>query len=225
MLISLLIQFADGSLSALDFIKILVFLIVAVTVAMTIHEFSHALASYALGDSTAKYQGRLSLNPFRHMNLMGMLMLLIFGFGWANPVNIQASKFKHPRSGLMITAAAGPLSNFIMAFLFTGLYRLTYYMPADMAVLQYNLTMLIIYIVTLNITLGIFNLIPIPPLDGSKIVGELLPLKYRYKYYDLERYYFIILIGLILLLNYFNFIGFIESHIINLFDNIWNFIL
>lgn len=137
--------------------------IVALIIALSIHEFAHAYTAYILGDDTAK--SRISLNPLVHLDIWGTLMLLIVGFGWGKPVEVNPYNFKNPRKDIALVALAGPVSNFITAFI-------------CFAILQYidfmGLAMLLSAIMYLNLGLGIFNLIPLYPLDGSKIIFAFL---------------------------------------------------
>lgn len=139
--------------------------------AITVHEYAHGRVAYEFGDATAASMGRLSLNPLRHLDPLGTVTLLLFGFGWAKPVPINPYNFRDYRSGMLWVSFAGPLANFALALLSLFLF----FLPARMGVhwplyLQF-FNMLVIY----NILLGVFNLIPIPPLDGSKILAALAP--------------------------------------------------
>lgn len=173
-------------LSNFDIVEILI-RAVAVLMALSVHELCHGFAAYLLGDKTAKTMGRLSLNPLRHLDPFGSLCLLLFGFGWAKPVMINPRYFKKPKRDLALVSLAGPLSNFIMAFLGLVVFKIL-----TMAHLLYYgnvISELIVQIITtvvfLNIGLGVFNLLPIPPLDGSKILLPLLPTKL---FVDIMRY-------------------------------------
>lgn len=159
---------------------------VAVLFCLTVHEVSHGLAANALGDPTAKSQNRLSLNPLRHIDIFGTLMMLVAGFGWAKPVPVDMRYFRHPKLGMAVTALAGPVSNFILAYL-ALLVRaavLPFYMTSGgtgwYLAVDFTETLAI-----LSIGLGIFNLIPIPPLDGSKVLEGILPDRI---YYAILRY-------------------------------------
>ena len=143
----------------------------AVLVCLTVHETCHALAAYALGDPTAKRQHRLSLNPLHHIDWLGLAMLMLAGFGWAKPVPVNPYFFKKPKSGMALTALAGPVSNFLLALL--ALVALRFFLPVLGGASLLNQFLLECAI--LSIGLGVFNLIPIPPLDGSKVLGALLP--------------------------------------------------
>lgn len=160
---------------------------VAVLLAISFHEMAHGYAAYLLGDKTAKSMGRLSLNPLRHLDPVGAICLLLFGFGWAKPVMINPVYFKKPKRDMALTALAGPVSNFILAFLAILLFKLlalTAFGQSMGYVAQLLFSFLSTF-ATLNIGLGVFNLIPIPPLDGSKIFLPLLPPRL---YMDILRY-------------------------------------
>lgn len=160
---------------------------IAVLLAISVHEMSHGYAAYFLGDKTAKSMGRLSLNPLRHLDPVGALCLLVFGFGWAKPVMINPAYFKKPKRDMALTALAGPLSNFILAFLSLAVFKLLTlapFMNSSFIVAEWIATFLSTFAL-LNIGLGVFNLIPIPPLDGSKVFLPLLPPRL---YMDIMRY-------------------------------------
>ena len=168
---------------------------VAVILCLTVHETSHGLAAYVLGDPTAKREHRLSLNPLRHVDLVGLLMMFFVGFGWAKPVPVDMRYFKKPKSGMAITAFAGPLSNFLLALLLLFIARMMYfYAPAtELLLMIYDFVMTT---AILSIGLGIFNLIPIPPLDGSKVLFAFLPDQTYLKLMYYERYGMIVLLVL-----------------------------
>lgn len=203
-------------------LQAIVFSLVAIIIAMTFHECAHAFAAYKCGDPTAKMLGRMTLNPMKHINPMGMILLLLFGFGWANPVIITASNFKNKRVGMVVTSAAGPLTNFILSFLSLFIYVIFMILSivhGDNFIFS-NLAMLFYYISMYNMSLGIFNLIPLPPLDGSKIVAGFLPSKWQYKYLSLERYSQILFIVLIIVLNRLNFLSPLMNALYGLFYKI-----
>lgn len=165
-----------------------------------IHEYAHALTACKLGDRTAKFQGRLTLNPLAHIDPIGAIMILLVGFGYAKPVPVNMRNFPRQRRKLYmgITALAGPLSNLIMALIMTVFYCLFFKLflkdPGDM---YYNLCVFFRYASVINISLAVFNLIPIPPLDGSRIMNAVLPDKYYYKLMQYERYIMLALFVLI----------------------------
>jgi Zn-dependent protease len=137
-----------------------------------VHEISHGYAAYKLGDNTAKFTGRLSLNPLRHIDPIGFLCILLVGFGWAKPVMVNPYNLKNPKVDMALIAAAGPISNFIMAFLASFIYVYLWY--AFFPLNSYVKLVLENFLI-FNLTLGVFNLIPFPPLDGSKIVMGIMP--------------------------------------------------
>ncbi len=164
-------------------------LIVVVILSLSVHELSHGFAAWKLGDPTAKYDGRLSLNPLRHLDPFGTLSMLFFGFGWAKPVMINPNYFKNLKRDTALVSLAGPLSNFLLAFI--GMFGLLYLYPLTKSL--YVFEFFSIWVIA-NISLGVFNLIPIPPLDGSKIFLSLLPRKMYYEILRYEQFGFIILI-------------------------------
>ncbi len=163
-----------------------------------IHEICHGAAAYALGDHTAATQGRLSLNPLHHIDLFGLFMLLILRVGWAKPVSVDMRNFRHPKRDMAITALAGPASNFVLAALSMVLFGLLY-VPLQTSAAGEFVLGLLNNMAYLSISLGIFNLIPFPPLDGSKILFSFLSDTAYQRLMFLERYGMIILMGLVLL--------------------------
>lgn len=162
----------------------------ALLLAITFHEYAHARVSYSLGDPTPKWRGRLSLNPLVHLDPIGLLMLWLFRFGWAKPVEINPSYYDEPRKGMILVSLAGPLANLILAFLTMFILKLN--------ILHIGFLDNFIYILFLyNLTLAVFNMIPIPPLDGSKILAGLLPARQAYEFSQLETYGPFILILLV----------------------------
>lgn len=188
----------------------LLFVVPCVLFALTIHEVSHGYMAYRLGDPTARNMGRLTLNPMKHLDLFGTICMILFHFGWARPVPINTRYFKKPRRDTALTAAAGPISNFIMAFLGLLVQEILFAIfvrhPATSQFaynLQYAALTLFSYFHILNLSLGMFNLIPVPPLDGSRIFLTFLPAKYYFGIMQYERY---IQLGLMLLL----WLGFLD---------------
>ncbi len=180
-----------------DWVSLLTFLftVAAALLCITLHELSHGFAAYLLGDPTAKNAGRLTLNPIRHLDILGLLMMVTVHVGWAKPVPINMRYFKHPKRDLAITALAGPLSNFVIAFLALLVGHGVYAWGSDSMAAAYVLLALM-YIAVLSLGLGLFNLIPISPLDGSKILLSFLPEKICYTVLRYERY---IAIGMVAL--------------------------
>lgn len=170
---------------------------------LSVHEFAHGYAAYKMGDGTAKYMGRLNLNPSSHLDPIGAICLFFFGFGWAKPVPINPNNFRRDRlkSGMVITSLAGPLANLVVAFVsLLFLYILSAFdINAEGVMLQLIrvVSMLLYILVSMNISLAVFNLIPIPPLDGSKILNAVLPARIYFRIMQYERYGFIILLILI----------------------------
>ncbi len=156
--------------------------VVCAVISLSFHEFSHAFAAYQLGDDLAKRMGRLTLNPLKHLSVVGVLMLAVFKFGWAKPVPIDMRRFKNPKAGMALTALAGPVSNVLLAFLsclilsllfraYRDNYRVLY--STDSA--GYYIVLFFVMLAMLNAGLAVFNLIPISPLDGSKVLAIILP--------------------------------------------------
>lgn len=170
-------------------LKLLIYTAPATLLAITVHEAAHGLVSYWLGDPTPKLDGRLSLNPLHHLDLIGTLCLLIFRFGWAKPVMVNPGYYKHPKQGMALSAMAGPIMNFILAFLSLGAYVGLYYYAGGIGsgITRYFI-LFFEYSGIINIGLGVFNLIPLPPLDGSKVLGILLPERVYFKLMRYERY-------------------------------------
>lgn len=165
-------------------IKFYIFSALAALVALTVHEFCHGYAAYRLGDNTAKNLGRLTFNPLKHIDLVGVLCMIVFHVGWAKPVPVNSRNFRNPRRGFAITALAGPLSNIILGFFGVGAYLLVYALARGQEIEQgftlaliTNLLYFLNIFFSVNIGLGIFNLLPIPPFDGSRIAYVFLPPK------------------------------------------------
>lgn len=170
----------------------LIYRLVALLTAATIHEFAHAWMADRLGDPTPRYQGRLSLNPTVHLDLLGSILLLLFGFGWAKPVQVNASNFENPRRGVLLVAAAGPLANITLMFLVGLLPQLGLVELGGIA------GRLVREVLVINAVLAVFNLIPIPPLDGSRILVGLLPPAQAIAYERLQAFGPLLLLVLIM---------------------------
>ena len=170
----------------------------AALVCITFHELSHGYVAWRLGDPTAKMAGRLTLNPIRHIDPIGLVMMLIAKVGWAKPVPVDMRYFRNPKQGMAITALAGPVANFLMALIALALCSLiSAAAPLDPAVLV--LLCFLSNVAILSVGLGLFNLIPISPLDGSKVLFALLPDQVYFKILRYERYVMILLVILVLL--------------------------
>ena len=163
---------------------------------ITIHELAHGFTAYRLGDNTAKSMGRLTLNPIKHIDILGILMMVVFGFGWAKPVPVNMRRFRKPKRHMAITALAGPLSNIIFAAIVFFIYGLVFSLLGGFyAYGNKALVLSMIYrTAVLSVALAIFNLLPIPPLDGSKVLFSFLPEKAYYALMRFERYGMILLI-------------------------------
>ncbi|MDR7485403.1 MAG: site-2 protease family protein [Armatimonadota bacterium] len=165
----------------------------AILVALTVHEYAHAWMADRLGDPTPRLQGRLTLNPIVHLDLLGTLLLLVAGFGWAKPVQVNPQYFPNVRGGMLAVAAAGPLSNVTLAFLAGALIQTGL---MDRSTPMGGLGLVLIYF---NVLLAVFNLLPVPPLDGSRILSALLPPDQALTYSRLAAYGPLLLLLLIML--------------------------
>lgn len=174
--------------------KILNYAITAAVAVLSImiHECAHGYAALYMGDDTAKRRGRLTLNPIKHIDIFGLLCMILFKFGWAKPVPINPMNFKDKKKGMRLVSLAGVTANMILAVIFAILLNLTINIPS-----LYILSLFFLYGIQLNIGYAVFNLMPFPPLDGSKLLGTFLPRKYEYYMYKYEKYIYIILIALI----------------------------
>lgn len=194
-----------GRFNMLSFINVLINVPITL-IALTGHEFAHAWVSTKLGDPTPRYEGRLSLNPMAHLDIMGTILMILTGFGWAKPVSINPSYYRDRKKGMALTAIAGPLSNFIMAFLGvlvgTLILILGNFIGFSENVLR-NINMVFYLFAFRNLCFMVFNLIPIPPLDGSKVLGLFIPNRTYYTILQYERYS-IILIMILSLTGVFN---------------------
>ncbi len=169
----------------------------AVVLCITVHELCHGYAAFALGDRTAKRAGRLSFNPLRHIDPVGFLMLLVLRVGWAKPVPVDMRHFKHPKRDMALTALAGPMSNFLLALMALGCGSLLFkvWPEASGTAFSYGVFFLC-YIAVLSVGLGLFNLIPVPPLDGSRLMSCVLPDRVYYKLMGYERWLMLVVIAL-----------------------------
>lgn len=182
-------------------------------ICITLHELSHGYVAYLLGDPTAKNAGRLTLNPIKHLDIFGFLMLVVAHVGWAKPVPVDMRRFKNPKRGMAITALAGPVSNFVITAVFIVLYGFFYPFIYKQQISHFALDCFdfLYWTAYLSLGLGLFNLLPIPPLDGSKVLFSLIPDEAYMKLMRYERYGMIILI----VLAYTGVTGSFLSNIIN----------
>ena len=169
-------------------LQILAHLIVLLTIPF--HECAHGLVSLWLGDPTAKQQGRLTLNPLRHMDLFGSISMLIIGIGWAKPVPVNPYYYKNRKLGMAVTAAAGPLSNFLLAYFFLIAYKVCAWtsLAGQGGAFLENVCIVLYMVVLVNLNLAVFNLLPAPPFDGSRIVNLILPESLYFRIMRYERY-------------------------------------
>ena len=170
----------------------------AALLCITLHELSHGLAAWRLGDPTAKAAGRLTLNPIKHLDLVGLLMMVVAKVGWAKPVPVDMRYFKHPKRGMAVTALAGPAANLLTALAAVGAASLIWHF-ASLSQLSLLALCFLANLALLGVGMGLFNLIPISPLDGSKILFALLPDRMYYTILRYERYVMGVLIVLVLL--------------------------
>ena len=163
---------------------------------ITFHEVSHGYVAYRLGDTTAKDAGRLTLNPLKHIDPMGLLMMVVFKFGWAKPVPVNMMRFRSPKRGMALTALAGPVSNLLLAVLFLGIGKVIYLYAPYSAGMNVFFEWCLFTVAPMSVGMGLFNLIPIPPLDGSKVLAMFLPNSAYGQLMRYERYGILVLLAL-----------------------------
>lgn len=168
----------------------------AVLLALALHEYAHAVVAVRLGDPGPKFAGRLTLNPLPHLDPIGTIMLFLFSFGWAKPVIVDPRRFENPRRDMMWVALAGPVSNILFAMV---LYRIWPVLLPIVPMAAQRATQLFFTVaIQLNVWLAVFNMLPLPPLDGSKVLAGILPARYAYRYMQIERYGMFILLLLVM---------------------------
>lgn len=195
---TLLFSLFKGSFSIPDAVIYTLSSLIVVFLTLPIHEYAHGFAAVKLGDPTPRYQGRMTLNPFAHIDYMGAACIILFGFGWAKPVQINTNYFKNPKRDMAITALAGPLSNLVVALvalLFMNGFALVW-SNTSLTIFIYIYTFFK-FIANINVYLAVFNLIPIPPLDGSRLLSALLPNRQYYALMRYERYLFLAVLALL----------------------------
>ena len=176
--------------------------IIPALICITFHELAHGFTAYKLGDSTAKNMGRLTLNPIKHIDPIGLLMMLVMRFGWAKPVPVNMRNFKHPKRYMAVTALAGPVSNIILAILMAMIFGLVIRFLNDISA-GAVISELIFNTIYISIALAVFNMLPLPPLDGSKVLFSLLPEKAYNKLMQYERFGMIALLAVVALQMFF----------------------
>lgn len=176
----MLFDVINGGYSFFDLLTAIAGYIVLILIMLPVHELAHAWAAAKLGDDTARWHGRLTFNPFAHLDIWGTLMLVLFGFGYAKPVPVNPRNFRNPRRDMALVALAGPLSNLLMAAIVLLLFRLLLFVPGVTYGVFNAAFKLVEIFVPVNIGLAVFNLLPIPPLDGSRIFSAFLPSRWAF---------------------------------------------
>jgi len=204
-----------------NYILSLLLSIPGLLLAISLHEAAHGYAAYLMGDRTAKYQGRLSLNPLHHLDPMGAICMLLFHFGWAKPVPINPYNFKNHRAGIIVVSLAGPVANFLLGLISELLMCLVVLLSVATNLPTSVLTFFALILTQskyMNVGLMIFNLIPIPPLDGSKILLEFLPYRAKQFFYTYERYSGLILLILVYVGTLTPILGFFQSYVLKFYE-------
>ena len=194
----MLFSLLNGNMNFLDAVMYILSAVVVIFLTLPFHEFAHAFVADKLGDRTARYQGRLTINPMAHIDYLGAVGILFLGFGWARPVPVNATNFKNAKKGMALTALAGPVMNIILAFIARFFLYLLLSLNRNAASdIVFYIAIFFSYYSMLNINLAVFNLLPIPPLDGSRLLNVFLPTKYYFALMRYERYLSLFIILLI----------------------------
>lgn len=210
--------------TVISYLKDALYVIPVVLISLTVHECAHGFVAYKLGDPTAKEEGRLTLNPLKHLDPFGFIMMLIVHFGWAKPVPVNPMYFKNPKKGMMLTALAGPVSNLILAVissLVTTILSLTIWLVVPSPALEV-VQHFFLYLTIINIGLAIFNLIPVHPLDGSRILNYFMPHKYTNFMLKYGDYIYIAFIVIVLATDFIgDAITTVQYGVMNLLFSMW----
>ena len=205
-----MLSYLGSGLSLREMLLSLLLSLPVIVFALSFHESAHAFVAWKLGDPTARNMGRLTLDPLKHLDPIGTLMMVLFGFGWAKPVPVNSRYFKKPKWGMALTALAGPLSNVLLAFVFALVYGILSYFNVFLPLLTassytetfgtamlYILHVILANSITLNAYLAVFNLLPVPPFDGSRIAFVFLPDRFYFAVMKYERIIMIVLLALL----------------------------
>lgn len=205
-----MLSYLGSGLSLREMLLSLLLSLPVIVFALSFHESAHAFVAWKLGDPTARNMGRLTLDPLKHLDPIGTLMMVLFGFGWAKPVPVNSRYFKKPKWGMALTALAGPLSNVLLAFVFALVYGILSYFNVFLPLLTassytetfgiamlYILHVVLFNSITLNAYLAVFNLLPVPPFDGSRIAFVFLPDRFYFAVMKYERIIMLVLLALL----------------------------
>ena len=207
-----------GSYTGVEFLIVSIAFILCIVLSLTFHEFAHAFIAYKMGDVNVKIQGRLTINPLKHIDPIGFLCCALFGFGWARPVQINSSNFRNIKKGIVWTSLAGVITNLLLSFVFCGVFKLTLLMTTDNILIRF-LQYFTYYFAIINISLAVFNLLPIYPLDGFKFVEGIS--KYNNPYVNFMYRYGTLVLLIVLLFFDFALFNLIKLAFIPI-ESFWN---